>query len=803
MKIDQELLKKITAQSLANKPTGIKGLINSIHKNPKLREWLTLESIALPPIPFPKGNHWHLLTLLVTRKTLEDGTQIFNPPWATIEWILPQKTVVQIQDLRSNDAINQLKSQHQQPIKINPVDSSVKFDRTVKLNREDALFKILDQIDSQTFDLKHLAPYYAGLLPKEIYDYYWLLIPESKNWLNPNVTAIRLVNSSDQELPDIQEENLPSEIEIREENKSLSSKLPSDFSIYLNDWLSELQTIANSYNLSEISNQLNEYEYRLLQPRFRLAIVGEFSRGKSNLINTILKDNVVPTGNLPTTSTLISIFPDKKNQIEVYLPNNNVEIRPVSEESWKDLLAVDPTGNNQEILAKIRVKLNNSWLEKLDVELIDTPGASDLSDRRSALVFDLLSQCDGAVLVISATMALSLTEIAFLEEQIIGRHIPRVLVVVSKLDLIKPEERATVFEHIRDRLAKISPDIPIVSLHPVDDKTSELDTTQAIKNHLEKMANQSERQIWRSHQIANQLIDSCQQLKQLGESAIANGKLDQAQRQKEIHKMQQLIQDAEIYWQQLELDLERKRIKNYQQLEKKIIEVKNNLLEILKFQIKKATNPKAWWQDDLPFILRKELVTFSRNIENSIVERIARDNSWLEEKVQEYFGQEIATVLPVSNYNLDIITDVENLPLADLQKYRLLTRLGSSAAIIGGYVLGGPIGIIASTGIWLLGENLMNKTIEEQKQLIQQELQQKMDSCFNKYSQKVAERLQQVYKQIIQEIRQEEKVWKQNQQILVENSNFSNSQEEVKKWAQLINQVNNLQTTIINSTSKS
>lgn len=822
MKINPDLLKEITTKSLTNKSTGVKGLINSIHKDTQLRDSVTLESIPLAPIPLKKGDNWHLFCLLATPQKLENGSEVFNPPWALIEWILPQGTVVGIEDLRNNDAINQLKSA-QKLIKTNPADVNINEDKIAKIKREDILFELLDKLTSQPFDLENLAPHYSGLLPQEIYDYYWALIPETKQWLNPDFTAIKLDNISREKNVKNSENNAPISLEIEENKVSQESNFTPeiteleneisgeendltnlstlnkslDLDSYLNNWLSQLHNLADSFNLSSLSSKLHNYEYRLLQPGFRLAIVGEFSRGKSNLINSILEEKIVPIGSLPTTSTLISIFPDPENKIEIYSPDKPVEIRDLNEESWSDLLATDPTGNNQEILAKIRVKVNNSWLEKLDVELIDTPGAGDLSTRRSALIFDLLSQCDAAVLVISATMALSLTEIAFLEEEIIGRHVPRILVVVTKLDLIKPEEKTIVFEHISQRLAKISADIPLLSLHPVEQNQTEAETINLIKNQIEKMVDQGERKIWRSRQIANQLIDSCQQIKSLGEQAIATVNLDKAEREKEVKKLQEKISSAQIYWQQLELDLEQRRSKNYQQLEKKIFDVKSNLLSVLQFQLKKTTNPKSWWQDDLPFTLRKELVTFSRTVENFIIQKIAEDNSWLEKKVKQLFGQEIATILPVNNYNLDLITNIENLPLADLQKYRLLTRLGSSAAIIGGYILGGPIGIIASTGIWLFGENMMNKTVEEQKETIEQELEQKINLCFYQYCQKVADRLRQVYQQIINEIKQEEKTWKQNQQAMINKINSDNSPQEVKKWTELINQVNDIENSIL------
>ena len=155
----------------------------------------------------------------------------------------------------------------------------------------------------------------------------------------------------------------------------------------------------------------------------------------------------------------------------------------------------------------------------------------------------------------------------------------------------------------------------------------------------------------------------------------------------------------------------------------------------------------------------------------------------------------------MNNYRQDLTSDLQDLSLTNLQKYRLLTRLGSSAVMITGYLLGigGPVGMIASAGIGILGEVIMNKTVEEQKQVIEQELDKKIDLCLNQYCQKIAERLQNIYQQIMQEIKQEQKTWKQNQQILVEKINSINTEEEVKKWTELINQINDLETIILST----
>ncbi|KOP26824.1 hypothetical protein AMR41_08355 [Hapalosiphon sp. MRB220] len=73
------------------------------------------------------------------------------------------------------------------------------------------------------------------------------------------------------------------------------------------------------------------------------------------------------------------------------------ESRLMEEISWRDLTAIDQDGNEQDVVAQVYLTLDHAWLQVLDAELIDTPGVEDLSERRAAFTFDVLSQCDAVV----------------------------------------------------------------------------------------------------------------------------------------------------------------------------------------------------------------------------------------------------------------------------------------------------------------------------------------------------------------------------------------------------------------------
>ena len=57
-------------------------------------------------------------------------------------------------------------------------------------------------------------------------------------------------------------------------------------------------------NKPELAAQLDALERDRGRSRFTVAVVGEFSRGKSTLINRLLGRSVLPVGNMPTTAML-------------------------------------------------------------------------------------------------------------------------------------------------------------------------------------------------------------------------------------------------------------------------------------------------------------------------------------------------------------------------------------------------------------------------------------------------------------------------------------------------------------------
>jgi GTPase SAR1 family protein len=758
MNIDRDLLRQISAQT---KPqaSSIAALVRGIHRHPELREWVTFETIALPPIPVPRLGDWGLVSLLTVPKQSNDGNQSYGTPWAVVEWSLATMQVTKKIDLRSIKA--------EEPLWVSKIIIARPADATVNLNvfhrtlRENALFSSLDKFCSiprqEGAEFAELAQHYSGILAPEFYPYYHDLVPESKEWLLADIPAISL-----EPIADEPQKKVPETANFND-NQTISP-LPSDLTDKLPNWLQQCseinRTVAaeNQEIAAQMSATLRNIDRRRLLPGFRLAFVGEFSRGKSYLINRLLGGDILPEGTLPTTATLTSIVAGELEQMEVRI-GGKTEYRPLEATSWSELLAIDDAGSNREVFAGVRITINHDWLRSLDVEIIDTPGAGDLNDKRANLVFDLLNQCDGAILLVSATSPFSLTEAAFLEQEVIGRHVPRILVAVSNLDKIPSEEKAKVIQNITLKVHRIDANIPVIATYPVAELSREPNSLSILMNQIEYLVDRGERRIWRSRQVTQQISDWLERIIEIAQAAMTRIKMNAQERKIYVQQAQNQLEKSAIDWENIRLELERRRLHRAKEIRQRIYTIRGELVENLDFELQKTADIKGWWERDLPFRLRREMTILSRNVESILLKFLAEDIDWSQHHLKSLFATTIKHQSSPSPNDNSIPLSLSDREMTDLQKYRLLTRIGTTAAMIGGSILGGPIGMAASTGVLIFSEKYLDRELDKQRELLSADLKRVIDTALDRYCQEIAERLKQLYQSLSNDIEQEQSTW--------------------------------------------
>lgn len=201
---------------------------------------------------------------------------------------------------------------------------------------------------------------------------------------------------------------------------------------------------------------------KLAEDRFNLAVVGQFKRGKSSLMNAVLGRDVLPTGLLPLTSAITTLC---------YGPQSRAVLRrkgwTLTQEITLDQLAdyVTERGNpgNEKGLIEAQVELPERFLRR-GLHFIDTPGIGSARHENTATTYEFLPEADAVIFVTSVEAPLSAPEEDFLRE--IRTQVRQLFIVVNKLDLIAAEESAEVLAYIRAHLEQTL-GTPDLRLYPV------------------------------------------------------------------------------------------------------------------------------------------------------------------------------------------------------------------------------------------------------------------------------------------------------------------------------------------------
>ena len=140
----------------------------------------------------------------------------------------------------------------------------------------------------------------------------------------------------------------------------------------LADMLRAALHLARRVGDARAENQARALLARLATDRFQLAVVGQFSRGKTTLMNALLGGPYLPMGTLPMTSviTVVRYGSHPRAIVRRRAAGLGVEI-PVAEVA--DYVAQSSTRRAEQQVVSVEVEIPAEIL-RLGFEFVDTPG---------------------------------------------------------------------------------------------------------------------------------------------------------------------------------------------------------------------------------------------------------------------------------------------------------------------------------------------------------------------------------------------------------------------------------------------
>ncbi|MEG3907936.1 dynamin family protein [Microcoleus sp. K1-B6] len=212
-----------------------------------------------------------------------------------------------------------------------------------------------------------------------------------------------------------------------------------------------------------LAEEVTKVSQRLQSPCFRVAVVGEFSKGKSTLLNALLGEEIQPVRDIPCSGNVTILkYGSQRRVICRYKNGLEEEISPAQYQEKASISEEAAYGSYAEEIAKSEIAeivFEHPELElcRNGVEIIDSPGLNEQAER-TLITQQVLKTTDAVIFLTHAQNALTEKErelLLYLKKELnYGNKegAGNIFMVVNFFDLLRREESR---QQVRKRVETI------------------------------------------------------------------------------------------------------------------------------------------------------------------------------------------------------------------------------------------------------------------------------------------------------------------------------------------------------------
>ena len=501
--------------------------------------------------------------------------------------------------------------------------------------------------------------------------------------------------------------------------------------------------------------------------KFSVVVVGEFSRGKSRLINELLDRPILPVRTLPTTALRTTVTYHNKEMLVHVGPDGKKTGYPLKEQAWQRFLAGEGRADPQ---GALYVGVDIPWLGQHRLELVDTPGTGDLVEQRTILAEEALTGADGVIIAVSARTPVSGTERKWIQSRLLAREVPRIMVVITKLDQIEEESRARVVAHIRDKVREISPVVEVYVAHGWSGEEGVPGGREQIIRRLMDWADAPEHSQLREQaardRLAGLLTIAADDLRCRAEQA-RNQQTQKAQDQQQAAR--QAAEQAGQLWDMMISELKDRAPACISSIRSFAAEKEQLLLEKFQYELSHVSEPKRWWEEDYPYRMKMEMTGFSTAMEQEFARTFSDDLRGINETMARNYRQTLSVgrIGIMDKDLIDIGSSEQIAGLEDIQKKKVNFQVGRTLATAAGYVLlagtGGPAAIVTNlclgAGSTVLGEKVFRSSVDVQRGKVLEAVKGQVEQFTKRAISAAEQNINQAYRRMCGEIMQRKELW--------------------------------------------
>lgn len=197
----------------------------------------------------------------------------------------------------------------------------------------------------------------------------------------------------------------------------------------------KLQKLFDEYELCRLqAERVGRLAQKLQDNEITVAVIGQFKRGKTTLVNSMLGKRLLPVGIVPVTAAVTRIEYGEELS-RVYFTNGLSEDIDVSQ--LHEYISEQENKNNEKNVAEVLLKTESEFL-KDGVVLVDTPGVGSVHENNTKSAYDFAQESDGVIFMLSVDSPINQIEIDFLKS--VKNFAGKFYFTVNKIDTISEED---------------------------------------------------------------------------------------------------------------------------------------------------------------------------------------------------------------------------------------------------------------------------------------------------------------------------------------------------------------------------
>ena len=222
--------------------------------------------------------------------------------------------------------------------------------------------------------------------------------------------------------------------------------------------LSRIQEICDQLRIVSLNRQIEACKNLFRQDQLiDVAILGQFKAGKSSFLNSLIGKPLLPVGVIPVTTTITRLQYGKRERAIIrYFDGREIEADVAAVGEFTSEAQNPANQKNVEV-----VDLDLASLERYaGLRLVDTPGLGSIFKYHMETSENWLPEVGTALLAISSDRPLAENDLQLIRE--LRRHTPKIVIILTKVDLLSPEQQKEVVHFFRTALQReIHQEFPI------------------------------------------------------------------------------------------------------------------------------------------------------------------------------------------------------------------------------------------------------------------------------------------------------------------------------------------------------